>query len=282
MLLSSAAYAQILDQAIRFTHDNDLYFLTDKHYSAGTHFEFSKRLASSPKSYKSLTFTFGQDIFTPTRKSEPDTTRFDRPFAGWFFLNTRYTKAAKTSIFSVQLQTGLTGSQAFGDKVQRNYHEFIGEEKPIWYLQIPNDFHANVITRYRKGFLKNALFTMSSASLGTRTTFLEQKLGLFLGSHSAYHQNSVAGLARHQDKEWFLSLSTSYQYVFFNSLIEGALWNKTAPFTTPIVHHKLLMNLNAFYRWNRNSVELNFHFNSKETPKSSSHTYAGITLSHYF
>lgn len=281
-MLSSASYAQILNQAVRFTHDNDLYFLTDKQYSAGSHLEYSTQLSSSVEDYKSLSFTLGQNIYTPTKKSRPDTTRFDRPFAGWLFLKTKFTKATENQVLSVQLETGFTGPQAFGGKVQRNYHKFINEQLPSWYLQIPNRFHVDALGSYRKGFLNNSFFIKSSVSLGTKTSFIEQGIGLYLGSHSSYHQNSIAGIANHLDKEWFVTLSSFYQYVFFESLIEGAQWNREATFTSPIIHHKLVMNFKVFYRWKTKSLEFSCNLNSKETPKSSSHSYVGITLSHYF
>lgn len=282
VLLSSASCAQVLDQAIRFTHDNDLYFLTDKQYSAGNHFEISTRLNSTPEDYTSLTFTLGQNIYTPTKKSRPDTTRFDRPFAGWLFLKTKFAKAAESQIWTAQLETGITGPQAYGGKVQRSYHELIGEQLPSWHLQIPNRFHVDATASYRKGFFNNAVFIKSSASLGTKTTFIEQGLGLFWGSHSKFNQNSLTGLARHQDKEWFLSIGGFYHYVFHNSLIEGGLWNKQAAFTSSLIHHKLLLKLKGFYRWKTKSLEFTYNLNSKETPEAASHSFVGITVSHYF
>lgn len=282
MLFSSASSAQILDQAVRFRHDNDLYFLTDKQYSAGNHLEFSTRLTSTSENYTSMTFTIGQDIYTPSKKSKPDTTRFDRPFAGWLFLKTKFTKAAETQIWTAQLETGVTGPQAHGDEVQRNYHELIGEQLPSWHLQIPNRFHVDAEASYKKGFFNNSLFMNTLVSLGTKTTFMEQGLGLIWGSHSAFNQNSITGLARHQAKEWLISIASSYRYVFYNSLIEGGLWDRQAEFTSSLIHHKLLMTLKGFYRWKTKSLEFTYNFNSKETPEASSHSFVGITVSHYF
>lgn len=282
ILLPAGINAQVLDQAIRFTHDNDLYFLTDKQYSAGNHFELSTRLTSTPEDFTSLAFTIGQNIYTPTKKSRPDTTRFDRPFAGWLFLKTRYTKATGSKIWSAQLETGVTGPQALGGQVQRGYHEFIGEQLPSWHLEIPNRFHVDATASFTKGFFNNALFIKSAGALGTKTTFIEQGLGLFWGSHSNFDQNSLTGLARHQDKEWLISIGGSYQYVFYNSLIEGGIWNQQAVFTSSLIHHKLLLKLRGFYRWKTKSLEFTYNFNSKETPESSSHSFVGITVSHYF
>ncbi|MGX1023892.1 lipid A-modifier LpxR family protein [Psychroflexus sp. MBR-150] len=275
-------YAQGINHKISFTHDNDLYFITDRYYSAGNHLSFGFGLKRKDDKHQFLNFTIGQNIYTPNKKSLPDTARFDRPFAGWLFLKTEFTHSTANDIWSLQLEMGLTGSQSLADKVQRNYHELIGEQLPSWHLQIPNDFHSNLGVQYQKGFWNNRLISYSAVKLGTKDIYIQNGLELFWGSHHKLNQNSYIGLAKHHDKEWFVNFGTYYRYVFYNALIEGHLFNDNAVFTKNTTNHLFLLKLKAFYRWKRNSIEVSYHFNTKENKDAKSQSYLGLTLSRYF
>ncbi len=275
-------FAQETTTKLSFTHDNDLYFLTDKYYSAGNYISFAKKLKNKNKSQQILSFSFGQKIYTPKRKKLPDTTRFDRPFAGWLFLEAELIESTENDIWSAQLEVGLTGSQSLAGKTQRSYHKLIDEQIPSWYLQIPNDFLSNLSARYQKGFFGNRLISQSSLKLGTKDIFIQNGVELFWGSHMKFNQNSYTGIASHQSKEWFVNIGSYYRYVFHNTFIEGHIFQSIAVFTKEITNHLFLLKLKGFYRWKNNSIEMIYHFNTKENAGARTHSYLGITLSKYF
>jgi len=275
-------YAQETNHKISFTHDNDLYFLTDRYYSAGSHLSFGFNFEHKKENKNTFNFTLGQNIYTPDKKRLADTTRFDRPFAGWLFFKTEYLQSTHDKIWAFQIDLGLTGSQSLADKTQRNYHRLIGEQVPSWFLQIPNDFHSDIGFRYQQGFLDNKVISYSSVKIGTRDIYIQNGLELFWGSHRSFIENAFTGIAKHSDKEWFLNFGTYYKYVFHNALIEGHLFNNNAVFTKEIENHLLLFTLRGFYRWKKNSIEFSYHFNSKENNEAKSHSFLSITLSKYF
>lgn len=268
---------------LSFTHDNDLYFLTDRYYSAGNNLSFTTYLSKKKQSQKRLLkFTIGQNILTPAKKSIPDTTRFDRPFAGWLFVDTELSMASSTDLFFMEISLGLTGPQSLADKTQRNYHRLIGEQLPTWYLQIPNEFHANLNFKYQKNLTNKHLLTHSSVAFGTKDIFIENGLEWFWGSHYNFFENAFTGISNHLAKEWFLTIGAFYKYTFYNALIEGSLFNNKAPFTKEIENHVGLIRLRGFYKVNNKSLEMSYHFNSKENKEASSHSFLSIKLSIYF
>lgn len=273
---------QEINHKISFTHDNDLYFITDRYYSAGNHLSYTTRIKNNDNKLSILNFTLGQNIYTPDKKALPDTTRFDRPFAGWLFFKTEFTQSSEDEIWSWQLDLGLTGPQSLADNAQRNYHRLIGEQLPSWYLQIPNDFHSNVGLRFQKGFSENKFISYTKAKLGTKDIYIQNGVELFWGSHHRFNQNSFTGMPKHNDKEWFVNFGSYYKYVFYNALIEGHLFNNNAVFTKNITNHLLLFKLRGFYRWKKNSIEATYHFNTKENSEAKSQSYLSITLSKYF
>lgn len=274
--------AQNKDMKIEFTHVNDLYFITDKYYSAGNHLSFASLIKGQKQGKTILSFKIGQNIYTPSKKSKPDTSRFDRPFAGWLFLKTEFTKAATDEMWSVGIEFGLTGPQSKGDKVQRNYHRLINEQLPSWHQQIPNDIHANINFEHQKNLINKHLLTHSNLSLGTKDIFAEAGLEWFWGSHYNFAQNTYKGIPSHQDKEWFISLGGFYRYVFYNALIEGSLFNDDAIFTKDIQNNLGLFRLRGFYRWNNKSIDMTYHFNTKEIKETTSFSNLSISISHYF
>lgn len=280
--LQNKFFAQNKEMRIGFTHDNDLYFITDKYYSAGNHLSFSTFLKNQEHDKRLLGFKFGQNIYTPDKKSIPDTSRFDRPFAGWFFLKTEFTKATTDDMWSVGIEIGLTGSQSQADKIQRNYHRLINEQLPSWHQQIPNDIHANINFEYQKNLINKHFLTYSNLSLGTKDIFVENGIEWFWGSHYNFADNAYNGLAKHKDKEWFISLGGFYRYVFYNALIEGSLFNNDAVFTKDIQNSLSLFRLRGFYRWKNKSIEMTYHFNTKEIKETNSFSYLSISISHYF
>lgn len=275
-------YAQQNDFKLSFTHNNDLYFLTDKYYSAGNHLTLTKFLKENNNKKQLVAVTIGQDILTPAKKSIPDTTRFDRPFAGWLFFDAEFTQASSSEIWLMGITFGLTGPQSLADNVQRNYHRLINEQLPTWYLQIPNDFQVNLNFKHQKNLINKHLLTHSLVRLGTKDIFVEGGLEWFWGSHYNFFDNAFAGLSNHSNKEWFISVGAFYKYAFYNALIEGSIFNNSAPFTKDIENHLGLIRFRGFYKINNKSLEMTYHFNTKEVKTTSSHSYLSLKLSIYF
>ena len=276
------SYAQNNIYKVSFTHDNDLFFITDKYYSARDHLSFSTLLKDQKETKRYLEFKIGQNIYSPENKKLPDTSRFDRPFAGWLFLKTKFTKAFTDKIWSTGFEIGLTGPQSFADKVQRNFHKLIKDEIPSWYLQIPNDLHVNINFEYQKNFINKHILIYSNFALGTKDIFAEGGLEWFFGSHYNFAKNAYAGLSSHQDKEWFISLGGFYRHVFYNALIEGSFFNDDAIFTKDIQNSLGLIRVQGFRRWKNKSIDMTYHFNTKEISEASSHSYLSVSISRYF
>ncbi len=285
LLFFNILYAQneSYKNRVAIQHDNDLYFGTDLYYSAGNFVNYTRVLKPLNKTHeRQLKFEIGQQTFTPSRKSKPDTTRFDRPFAGWLYLSAQYKITSINKSIGLQTEVGLVGPQSLAGNVQKSYHKFIGEDIPSWYLEIPNNFHINFKGNYIKGFLDNKLITISETSLGSKDIFVSNGVSFLFAKERNFLKNSFNNRIGSLTSDFFFSAGAKHKYVFYNSLIEGDLFNNKALFIKKTQPNLFVANVDFFYRWNSYSIYISYQFNTKEVIKAKPQSYLAIALSTFF
>ena len=148
-------FSQQIDQQIEFKVANDKFVLVDKYYTSGIFFTYKKKLKTSFIFKKDSTsvlqhsFTLGNQTYTPTNLSSTNVADFDRPFAGWLFINYNQQKIKKHSVSSLNFQTGITGEESLSGKLQIWFHNFLGIDDFIsWTDEIAFKWLFNINYQY--------------------------------------------------------------------------------------------------------------------------------------
>ncbi|NCT19115.1 MAG: hypothetical protein COZ75_03855 [Flavobacteriaceae bacterium CG_4_8_14_3_um_filter_34_10] len=279
----NSAQKNTFKNRIAIQHDNDLYFGTDKYYTAGNFINYTRTIQDlNEKRKRQFKLEIGQQIITPTKKSVPDTTRFDRPFAGWLFLSAQYKTISKNTSIGMQSEIGVVGSQSLAGNVQKSYHRLIGEDIPSWYLEIPNDFHINFKGNYLKGFFDNKLISISEISLGSKDIYMSNGFLYLFAKERNFLVTSFNDRIGSLTNEFFFGVGAKHKFVFYNSLIEGDLLNNKALFIKKIQPNLFIVSADFFYRWNMYSLYLSYQFNTKEVKSAKSQSYLSVALSTFF
>lgn len=166
----AASPHKALPRTISLQHDNDVIFfvyskefnmlaLSDRDYSSGlflscqnwgklrdlgeaiTHWLFGTQ--------KSALYAFGlslgQEIYTPLHVEVDDFVPFERPFAGWLYLQAHYTAILPKWRIFARLKLGFIGRYSFAEDVQRGFHALlraINQETTDvkgWNYQLPHE-----------------------------------------------------------------------------------------------------------------------------------------------
>jgi lipid A 3-O-deacylase len=115
---------------------------------------FSEVLGSTSdgESHVTQQFSFGQEIYTPTR-DPVDPNPGQRPYAGWLYgeLSTSVATGARWRSFTTDL--GVIGPQSLAGWVQNTFHEITRLGPPVlgWRHQLP--FEPGIIVRYSEQYL---------------------------------------------------------------------------------------------------------------------------------
>ncbi|MCW1925831.1 lipid A deacylase LpxR family protein [Luteolibacter arcticus] len=167
--LSSARHAAAQDSAgtLGLYLENDLFAGTDQHYTSGVKISWSSRdlekFSDTPfaspflplfdllpyinqKDYqKNLVFALGQNIYTPVDTDTAVLQRYDRPYAGWLYLELGVVwKDAKVRN-SLVLDIGVVGSLSYAEETQRFIHDLRGFDSPKgWDNQLDDELAFSV------------------------------------------------------------------------------------------------------------------------------------------
>lgn len=171
-----AAAAPTGVSAVLVTIENDKFFAgTDRHYTQGLRVQVSANRGVSGRLEQSVarllrllpwqpeltdaraTFSFGQDIFTPTDITTPTPLPDDRPYAAWLYLATGYHAIIDgRRSFTAELSAGMVGPSALGRQAQNGWHDVIGvAHAEGWAHQLHDEPGVNLAAdwryRYRRG-----------------------------------------------------------------------------------------------------------------------------------
>ena len=159
---TQAAAPDSADGTLSIYFENDLFAGTDRYYTNGVSLSWSSTdlakfsdtpyaspllpllnaipFVNRPDYQKNLTFSLGQNIYTPDNTETPDLVRGGRPYAGWLYggfglvlknANVRHTFA---------LNIGVVGSYSYAEETQRLVHEARGFDVPKgWDNQLHNE-----------------------------------------------------------------------------------------------------------------------------------------------
>jgi len=218
----------------------------DRYFTNGLNITYSRamkglflwrNIISDKKAKAIIRFTIAQEIFTPKNITERNTSAYDRPYAGYLFTNISIDTfwESKTSL-QLLLTAGIIGPKAGGRKVQVWWHKLINYSQPEgWETQIDNLPVINLGIKYRRSWLKSNYFEALStigAEAGTGfnnlyTGAMVRAGGIKPMDYSAISASRLGGgiVSDSVEKEWFLFLGLTNNFVIHNTLIEGGLFN---------------------------------------------------------
>jgi len=282
-----ASYAKQLE----LSHDNDYALFTDRYYSSGlflTYRTLLKRKLSSTKAHQ-LDFKLGQEIYTPSQSRSLNTATFDRPYAGFSGLQTRWSIGSQNTLFNTSLLVGLAGLNSGAGGFQRWFHRVVSiDDSPLWIGELNDSFHINLNFSYvREWVLSSKPFGIRFAidpevALGTRDIFLEPKASLHFGRRNNASQSIAYNRLGSNAREIYFSLDLGYRFVVHNGLIEGNLLGDNSPLLKDPENSIVRIGLNLNHRFNRNDFKIGFQFNSAETPEARSHKFLSLGYGYAF
>ncbi len=163
-LIPAIACSQDEYSTFSLQFENDALLNTDSQYSNGMYFTYITPLASSPSSaeinhnppllrlhnffhenkaenQKSISFSFGQNIYTPDNTESPDLIEDDRPYAGisYFSIGLHEQKIYTMSTFEIDM--GMVGYHSYAEKTQQYFHDLLAWDQPRgWKHQLDDEF----------------------------------------------------------------------------------------------------------------------------------------------
>jgi len=134
---------------------NDIFGGSDRHFTHGSRIaalapdgqvpeaveDAAKALPLFPDDGRlRITYSLGQDIFTPERIEERALQEDDRPYAGWLFGGIGLVSENGERLDNLELNIGIVGPASLADKTQIEYHKLIDVQIPEgWENQLENE-----------------------------------------------------------------------------------------------------------------------------------------------
>jgi lipid A 3-O-deacylase len=302
--LLTKAQSQSLRSEVNLTIDNDafLFSAVDRYYSSGI-FATLKRKANrrsalaarlfkkDSTSREHFYYQFAHVFFTPYNPKWTNPDQFDRPYAGWIYLQTGWQGTGKKSVLRLSADLGMVGPATKVQPLQSWWHDVLGFRKPRgWNHQINNSpsLHASLYYLQRLVHHENAeIYWETTNRLGTVLTQSIQGVALRIGElkpvkESVWGGNRLSNSAnRHQGmEEFFIFIKESFRYRFYDATVQGNFIGQPSQYTETLepllVHHQVGLGM-AF---NTFDLVMAHNVTSKETPEATFHQY--ITLDLFF
>lgn len=288
ILVFSTNFIASQNQQLELKISNDKLVLLDRYYTSGIHLTYREQLHHDFLFFKHLknklqiNITLGNETYTPSNLTSFNNQNFDRPYAGWFFLNFEIGNVKHQSAFFGSLDLGITGKQSLAGKIQTTFHDLLNiESMPTWVDEIAFKGLYNIKIRQVHEFLlnkNNSIQNQFSASLGNKDVFAANDIKYFVGKFNNFKNSSrINQITTKASNEVYVFFSAGYKYVFLNSLIQGSPFSNKDPFTTVAANHVFNLSSGFVVKIKSNFFELVFNYNTKETPLSLSHYYGALT-----
>jgi hypothetical protein len=184
--------------------ENDLFYDTDRDYTAGQQLNYTTAPDETPEGLVDLahdmpwlltdrgdvraSYSFGQDIFTPSNTAAVNPPLNQRPYAGYLYLGLGLLANDQTEFDQLQMQLGVIGPASLARDAQAFVHSIEGIRKPAgWHFQL-RDEPALLITFDR------AWRVLPRYSFLGLQFDLEPRLGVAVGN--VYDYASAGAMAR--------------------------------------------------------------------------------------
>lgn len=297
-----------IDRELRITYDNDLYFGTDQYYTSGGTATYSfltkptsrlhNRFGRNDSAKVIGSIEYGHQIFTPNKIKRRDVNEFDRPYAGWQYLQFQVQSHSRKNImneYSVEL--GVVGERSGMGNLQQWYHDRLSFPQPQgWQYQIENEVILNL--EYHKKMLwspvrRIGFYSDTGLKFGNGINRATQEVTVRYGKANRL-SNSEAGQSRisnhipvvgnsdPEEEEGFIFYGIEGQYVMSNIFIEGSLINPESPHTEELEQFVIIKKWGFTYTNYYTTFSFVVYNLSPENKGAKDHTYLSLSLSFRF
>lgn len=302
--LTPAVRSQPFNYEASLVIDNDafLFSAVDRYYSSGIfatlkmkprrRTSFARRFfAKDSAARENISLQLAHVFYTPynPRWSNPDL--FDRPYAGWIYVQAGWQGTSKSSSLRLSADLGVLGPATKVEPLQRWWHDIFGfRQLRGWEHQINNTPSLHASLNYMKRLVRHPaaeIYWESSNRLGTILSQSVNGLSIRLGELKPFAQSAWGGNKINNEpgkpgqlQELFFYIKEDVRYRLYDATVQGNFIGKSSPHTETLkpwlFHHQVGMCV-AFHRFD---MMLAHNITSKETPESKFHQY--ITFEFFY
>ena len=148
--------------------ENDLFYNTDRQYTHGTKISWispdlsnyrddpfvpawsyplieSLPFINEPGYQRSISFSLGQNMYTPEEIERSDLIKDDRPYAGITYLAIGFHSKNARQMDTLEFDVGIVGRHSYAEDVQKNIHHWVAATDPHgWENQLSDEPIINV------------------------------------------------------------------------------------------------------------------------------------------
>jgi len=248
-------HAEDKDKAVfAFVHENDLFAQRDQYYTSGVRFTYFSDRITAPGWLADFTsrigiyeetadhrisYSVGQNMYTPRDITLRDPPEDDRPYAGWLYGSVGLIQDRGSRLDSFKIMLGVVGPSSGAEETQEKIHELVGGDDPKgWDHQLRDELGFRLIYGQRnvawlqggEDGLMLELAPAYSVSVGNIQTSADASMMFRWGNLSGrdhgppliYSGTPGAGFfIPGGNFEWYLYLNTRVRYVAHNIFLDG-------------------------------------------------------------
>ncbi len=236
----------------RLNYDNDYFTATDCYYTQGVNMEIVdpglskfflyKILYTGKEGVRQHGIAIEHNAYTPSSISSDQILYGDRPFAAALMVKMfgMTGHPARRARITSALSTGIIGSTAGGDEMQREIHARIHATMPMgWQYQIANDVVLNYEIGYEQNiahksdiFLFNILGAVRAGTLNTKATAGAVVMFGRLNSKilSAFGESS-SPMSPAKKLRFHAYVQPLVNFVGYDATLQGGMFNHSSPYT---------------------------------------------------
>lgn len=278
------------------TIDNDAFLIAgiDRYYSSGI-FAAVKRKTIAPSFFlkqlykkdslarEHYQYQFAHIFYTAYNPRWRNPSQFDRPYAGWIYLQSSWHGTGQKSSLRLSADLGLMGPATRIQPLQFWWHDIFGYRKPRgWAYQINNTPSIHLSMNYLRRLFyqpKTELYFETSNKAGTILTQSANGIAFRAGKMKPL-TSSVWGSNRLWEKsnrqgmdELFFFIKETVRYRLYDATVEGNLIGVPSLYTKSIEPVLLHHYMGVAMAWPAFDLVLGHNITSKETPEARFHQY---------
>jgi len=281
----------LIKHQLRLHHDNDFFTLTDRYYSSGLFLHYTHLLKNGLLNgdNEQLTFSIGQEVYTPSDIETTEILEQDRPYVGFLGLKGGWSYVKKKNGLDLSLLLGVAGKASGAGGFQRWYHQvFVISDPPIWVGEMENSMHANLYTSYRREWqlapnpFSITLVAQPSLAFGTRDVYAHTDLIAYFGRKNPMASSMANNRIGATQREIFFSLRAGYRFVGHNALLEGNPFGDASVLLVPANKEIIYAGFDVQHRFGKNEYWFGYRMHSAEASSTKSHKYVILSYARNF
>ncbi|SEL08357.1 hypothetical protein SAMN05661044_01931 [Olivibacter domesticus] len=287
--------AQVSEFAINSDNDAYLFINQDQYYTNGISFNYrhlrNDRALKRNQVKQIWSLSLGHKLYN-AYNGFSEVALMDRPFTAYLYLRGGQSRFYKNeSVLNMAVETGLYGKGAFGEPLQKAFHNLFGfYHISGWDYQLNNNFVLDVKVNYHRLFWRNKKRTVdlqigTKISAGLNQNYVGVGPIIRMGKinplyRSAYHSSRLnAGAGKVEKERYFYYKPVLFYRVYDASIQGGMLLHDKGPMVFDIKPWMFSQQVGFTYAKNRITIDAHLQFNTKEVESdATAHQYGAITV----